>query len=114
MGLFDEKFYKREKKYRRNYPIDNGLYQWLEQISLVYEASVTDLLNACLGHLIEVENIRVYENPGSNFSTVHTLLIREGNLAGLEHLKAKYGVSIYKLVNISIKNIFDEYEAQRG
>ena len=55
MGYFDEKFHKREKKYRRNYEIDDSLYVRLEQLSTVYDATITDLVNASLEHLIESE-----------------------------------------------------------
>lgn len=57
MGYFDEKFHKREKKYRRNYEIDDSLYVRLEQLSTVYDATITDLVNASLEHLIESEKI---------------------------------------------------------
>lgn len=78
-----------------------------------YDATVTDLVNASLEHLIESEQISLYKKAANDFSVTHTLLIRESNLAGLEDLKAKYGVSIYKLVNIAIKNVLDEYDSQR-
>jgi hypothetical protein len=44
----------------------------------------------------------------SEISVTHTVLIRESNLSELEVLKEKYGVSIYKLVNISIRNVLNE------
>ena len=113
MGYFDQKSHKREKKYRRNYEIDDSLYVRLEQLSTIYDATVTDLVNASLEHLIESEQISLYKKAANDFSVTHTLLIRESNLAGLEDLKAKYGVSIYKLVNIAIKNVLDEYDSQR-
>ena len=108
MGYFDEKFHKREKKYRGDYDIDDSLYVRLDQLSTVYDATITDLVNASLEHLIESEKISLYKKADNDFSVTHTLLIRESNLAGLEELKAKYGVSIYKLVNIAIRNALDE------
>ena len=106
--LFDRAFKKRENKLRRNYEIENNLYSKLEELSKVYDASVTDLINECLLHLIQTENIQLYEKDPSEISVTHTLLIRESNLSGLEGLKEKYGVSIYKLVNISIRNVLNE------
>jgi len=108
MKYLDCKFNKREKKYRRNYEIDDTLYCGLEELSLVYDASVADLINASLEHLIDNENIRLYEKNKSEIAVTHTVLIRESNLTGLEKLKEKFGVSIYKLVNIAIRNVLEE------
>jgi len=106
--LFDHIFRKRENKLRRNYEIEDSLYSKLEELSKIYDASVTDLINECLLHLIETENIRLYEKDPTEISVTHTLLIRESNLVGLEQLKGKYGVSIFKLVNIAIRNVLHE------
>ena len=110
VNYLDSQFHKRENKYRRNYEIDDSLYGKLEYLSTVYEATVADLVNASIEHLIETENINLYKKSEDSISVVHTFLIRESNLTGLENLKEKYGVSIYKLVNIAIKNVLDEYE----
>ena len=56
MGYFDEKFHKREKKYRRNYEIDDILDVCC-RVPTVYDATITDLVNASLEHLIESEKI---------------------------------------------------------
>jgi len=106
--LFNDVFNKRENKIRRNYEIEDSLYTKLEELTKDYDASVTDLINACLAHLIETENIALYQKADGEISVTHTLLIRESNLSGLEKLKAKYGVSIYKLVNIAIRNVLND------
>ena len=106
--LFDRVFKKRENKIRRNYEIEDSMYSKLEEYSKEYDASIADLINECLSHLIQTENIRLYEKNRNEISVTHTLLIRESNLSGLEQLKEKYGVSIFKLVNIAIRNVLNE------
>ena len=106
--LFDTVFKKRENRIRRNYEIEDTLYSTLEDLSNVYDASVADLINECLSKLIQTENIQLYERDRNVLSVTHTLLIRESNLAGLERLKEKYGVSIFRLVNIAIRNVLNE------
>ena len=106
--LFDKIFKKRENKIRRNYEIEDSLYSKLEEFSKIYDASVTDLINECLSNLIQTENIQLYVKNDSELSVTHTLLIKESNLTGLEKLKEKYGVSIFKLVNIAIRNVLNE------
>ena len=110
--IFNKAFRKREKKIRRNYEIEDSLYTRLEELSKVYDASVTDLINECLAHLIETENIVLYQKDDNELLVTHTLLVRESNLSGLESLKSKYGVSIYKLVNIAIRNVLSENTSQ--
>jgi len=105
MSALDILFFKREKKYRRNYEIDDKLYSELEPLSRVYEASVNDLINASIYLLIKSEDVTIYKKSRNEISVTHTLLIRESNIAGLEHLKERYGISIYRLVNIAIKNM---------
>ena len=106
--LFDDIFKKRENKIRRNYEIEDRLYSELEELAKVYDASVTELINACLAHLIETENIVLYQKDDNELLVTHTILVRESNLSGLEKLKSKYGVSIYKLVNIAIRNVLNQ------
>lgn len=110
MGILEQRFQKKEKKHRRNYEIDDTLFIKLEHLAQVYDANLTDLANVCIEQLIKSENIAVFEKPDNELPVTHTLLIRESNLIGLENLKEKYGVSIYKLVNIAIKNVLDEYK----
>jgi hypothetical protein len=104
MNYLQKRFSKIEKKTRRNYEIDDNLYIELENISKYYQASVADLINASIEYLIETENINLYKKSNNQISVTHTILILESNIKGLEYLKEKYGVSIYKLVNIAIKN----------
>ena len=111
MNLFEKKFSKKEDKYRRNYEIDDTLYSRLEELAnTTYDATVTDLINACLEYLIETENIDLYKKDKQEITLMHTVNIKESNLTGLERLKGKYGVSICKLVNISIRNVLIETE----
>ena len=110
MGFIDKRFQQREKKHRRNYEIEDRLYTELENLSKIYDASVPDLINASVEYLIETENIAVYKKDKYEITPTHTILMRESNLVGLEELKAKYGVSIYRLVNIAIRNVLQEIE----
>ena len=50
----------------------------------------------------------MYKKPDNEISVPHSLLIREELYKKLEELREKYGISIYRLVNIAIKNVVDE------
>ena len=110
MNFFDKKFDRKEKKYRRTYEIENTLFTELESLTEIYDASVPDLINACIEYLVATENMALYEKDKTEITPPYTLLIKESNLAGLENLKAKYGVSIYRLVNIAIRNMLSEVD----
>lgn len=110
MGAFD-RFWTREKLVKKTIVIDNSLYEKLVELSEnKYHTSVNQLINACIEELINSKNVKLYEKPDSELSIQHSLLIRENLINGLELLREKYNISIYKLVNIAIKNALDELE----
>ena len=108
MNFFDEKFDKKETKHRRTYNIENTLLTQLEKLTKIYDASIPDLINASIERLIATENMALYEKDKAEITPPYTLLVKESNLSGLENLKAKYGLSIYRLVNIAIRNMLHE------
>lgn len=108
MGAFD-RFFSKEKLIRKTIEIDNNLYEELKQISdNKYDASVNKLINASIEELVNTENVKVYIKNKNEISLKHTLLIRESLVKSLDSLKDKYGMSIYKLVNIAIYNALEE------
>lgn len=113
MEIFD-RFYKKEKLIKKTIEIDENLYEKLKEISdNEISASVNQLINACIERLILNENIKMYVKPKDEISIKHSLLIRESFVDGLEQLKDKYDISIYKLVNMSIYNALNEYYANK-
>ena len=110
MGTFD-RFWKREGLLKKTIEIDNSLYEKLEELSKnVYQTSTNQLINACIEELIETKNIKIYEKPEGELSIQHSLQIRESLFNSLEEMRERYNLSIYKLVNIAIKNALDELE----
>ena len=113
MGIFD-RFYKKEKLIKKTIEIDENLYEKLKEISdNEISASVNQLINACIERLILNENIKMYVKPKDEISIKHSLLIRESFVDGLDQLKDKYDISIYKLVNMSIYDALNEYYANK-
>ena len=108
MNFFDKRFLKRENKIRRNYEIDDRYYSKLEELSKIYDASIPDLVNACLEELIASENINIYESYNTKSLVTRPMFIRESNVIGLEKLNVKYDVTIRKLVNIALNNVLEQ------
>lgn len=110
MGAFD-RFWKREELLKKTIVIDNTLYERLNELSAMeYQTSTNQLINACIEELIKNKNVKIYEKPKGELSIQHSLLIRESLFNGLEEMRDKYNLSIYKLVNIAIKNALEELE----
>jgi len=108
MGTFD-RFWKREQLLKKTIEIDNTLYEKLNELSAtVYQTSTNQLINACIEGLLISKDIKVYEKSKGELSIQHSLLIRESLFSGLEEMREKYNISIYKLVNIAIKNAIEE------
>lgn len=112
MGTFD-RFWRRDELVRKSIEIDDVLYEKLGKISQKsYHTSKNQLINACIEELIKTENIKIYEMQKRKGKGAHSLLIRNKLFEGLEYLKDKYNISIYKLVNIAINNAVEEYEKE--
>ena len=63
-----------------------------------------------MDELIKTENITLLKKDENEISEQHTILLRQSLADGLEILKEKYDLSLYKLINIAIKNALDEEE----
>ena len=112
MEHLDNIFKKRERKHRRNYEIENKLYVELEKLSLIYEATIADLVNTALEHMIKNEDIYIYKKDENEITVRYAVFIRESNIAGLEKLKEKYEISIFRLVNMAIHNMLKGMKAE--
>ena len=101
-----EQYYQiREGTTKKNYIIEDPLFIKLEAYAKYYEATMTQIVNLAIKRLIETEEIRLYEKKPNTRVFTHTFSIRESNIEGLENLSEKYGLSIYKLVNIALNNL---------
>ena len=105
MSVFDSYLLPAEKKLRRRIEIDNTLYNKLSELVKNYDdASVNKLVNIAIIELIKNENINIYRRQEYEIAEGHNFEIRASSYHKLEDLRAKYGLSIFKLVNIAIYN----------
>lgn len=110
MGAFD-RFWKKDNLLKKTIVIDNSLYERLNEMAKNdYQTSTNQLINACIEELINTKNIKIYAKEHGELSIQHSLLIRETLFNELEKMREQYNLSIYKLVNIAIKNALDELE----
>ena len=103
-----EKFDKKEEIIARTIEIDCRFYEMLEKLSNEkYDASINELVNASIEMLIKNEKVENYDKRNS-IRITRTFLIRKSLIDGLNDLKQKYGIPLYLLVNISIRNALIE------
>lgn len=104
MSIFDKYLLKKDNLLRRRVEIDNTLYEKLVELSNEYDASINKLVNIAIIDMITKENIAIYERAENEIVEAHNFAIRETSYKKLEEYKNKYGLSIYKLINIAIYN----------
>ena len=102
--FLNSKFSKREKRIRKTYEIEDDLYNFLEEASLTYDASVSDILNFCIAELIRTNDLKIYTSPNMK-NPLHNFNIAVSNVKGLAKLSETTPFTIKSLVNMSIKNI---------
>lgn len=104
MSIFDNYFLKKDNLLKRRIEIDNSLYEKLMELTEIYDASINKMVNVAIIELIKNGNINIYEKNNNEIVESHNFAIRETSYKELEKLKDRYGLSIYKLVNIAIYN----------
>ena len=110
MNTFDKYLLKKDNLIRRRIEIDNTLFEQLEKLAKVYDASINKLVNVAIIEMIKTENVDVYEKSENEIVEAHNFGIRETSYNKLEELKVKYGLSIFKLINIAIYNALNSEE----
>lgn len=76
--------------------------------------SFKKIINACIDELIETEDVKLYPKESNELFTKHSIILRKSSLNNLEKLKDKYGISVYKLIHIAIKNVLIQYHEEKG
>ena len=99
------RFYSKEKWLNKNIEIEESLYSELKNLSETkIDASINKLIDACVENFkIENNSITYYKKPENEISISRSIRLRESMWNKLEKIKQEYDISIYKLINMSIK-----------
>lgn len=113
MSVLD-RFWPKDELIQRTIEIQSSLYDEIEFLcNNVYDTSVSKVINACIDELIKTENVKLYPKESNELFTKHSIILRKSSLKSLEKLKDKYGISVYKLIHIAIKNVLIEYHKEK-
>ena len=114
MSVLD-RFWPKDELIQRTIEIESSLYDEIEFLcNNVYDTSVSKIINACIDELIKTENVKLYPKESNELLTKHSIILRKSSLKNLEKLKDKYGISVYKIIHIAIKNVLIEYNKGRS
>ena len=114
MSVLD-RFWSKDELVQKTIEIESSLYDEIEFLcENVYDTSVSKIINACVDDLIETEDVKLYPKESNELFTKHSIILRKSSLKNLERLKDKYGVSVYKLIHIAIKNVLIQYHEENG
>ncbi len=99
------RFYPKEKWINKNVEIEETLYSKLKDLSEnELDASINKLIDACVENFkIENNTVIYYKKPENEISISRSIRLRESMWNKLEKFKNEYDISIYKLINMSIK-----------
>ena len=112
MSVLD-RFWPKDELVQKTIEIESGLYDEIEFLcENVYDTSISKIINACIDELIETEDVKLYPKESNELFTKHSIILRKSSLNNLEKLKDKYGISVYKLIHIAIKNVLIEYHKE--
>lgn len=103
------RFYPKEKWINKNIEIEESLYEKLKILSEnEIDASINKLIDSCVENFkIENDTIIYYKKPENEISISRSIRLRESMWNKLELLKKDFDISIYKLINMSIKYTLD-------
>ena len=114
MSVLD-RFWPKDELVQKTIEIESGLYDEIEFLcENVYDTSVSKIINACIDELIEAEDVKLYPKEANELFTKHSIILRKSSLNNLEKLKDKYGISVYKLIHIAIKNVLLQYHEEKS
>ena len=99
MSLFDKYLLKKDNLLKRRIEIYVDLYEELQELTKIYDASANDLVNISILEMVKNKNISLYE-PHSNLREYHSFSIRESLYRQLEEIKRKYKLSITQYESI--------------
>lgn len=110
MGYFDERFYLREGKAVKRCKIEHKSMERLKELSFIYDASIAELINACIEYYLRPENFELIEVVGDPVYDEYPFYVRDSNWAGIEELNSKYKIGLYGLVNMAIRKVLNQYQ----
>ena len=110
MSAIDRLYKKDNSTVQKSINLEDKLYTNLKQIvENEYDATISDVINACIEDLISSGNIKYYAKPEGEITIYRSIMIRKENVESLNQITKETGISLTRLVNIAMKEFLDNY-----
>lgn len=109
-----EKLYKRKNAtVQKSISIESGLYEKLKSIAKSkYDATISQVVNVCIEELVNSKNIKYYKKPQGEIMIYRSIMLRYENIQELKRIKDETGISITRLINLSIKEFLEKQKEE--
>ncbi len=110
MSAIDRLYKKNNSTVQKSINLEDKLYTNLKQIvENEYDATISDVINACIEDLISSGNVKYYAKPEGEITIYRSIMIRKENVKALNKITKETGISLTRLVNIAMKEFLDNY-----
>ena len=90
--------------------LEDGLYTRLKELESEYDATISALVNVCVENLVAKDDIKYYAKPEGEILIYRSIMLRKENVDALTKINRERGISVTRLINISIKEFLDRYD----
>ena len=110
MSAIDRLYKKDNSTVQKSINLEDKLYTELKQlVENEYDATISDVINACIEDLISSGNIKYYAKPEGEITIYRSIMIRKENVKAFNKITKETGISLTRLVNIAMKEFLDNY-----
>ena len=111
MSAINRLYKKDNYTVQKSMNLEDKLYTRLKEITNnEYDATISDVINACVEDLISSENIKYYAKPEGEITIYRSIMLRKDNVEALNKVNRETGISVTRLINMAIKQFIDEYD----
>ena len=107
--IIGKQLMERKDYVRKQYVVDDDLYDLLLKCFTLYKGDLSDIANICIAAFVTMESFNLYVKPDNMHSTLHTFQITKQNVAALETLRNRFDISISHLFNAAIAYVLKSH-----
>lgn len=110
MSAIDRLYKKDNYTIQKSINLEDTLYTELKKIvDKEFDATISDVVNACVEDLISKDNIKYYAKPEEEITIYRSVMLRRKNVEALNKINRETGISVTRLINMAIKEFLDNY-----
>ena len=110
MSAIDRLYKKANYTIQKSINLEDALYTRLKELEQEYDASISELVNVCLEDMLAKGEIKYYVKPANESLIYRSLMLRKESLEALLKINKEKGISVTRLINISIRDFLIEYD----